>query len=103
MKTPPDNAPCSPSDDAMIVTLKVRDLRSIVREECAAVVREALDPMQQKWVDIEAVASHAGTSVKTIRRWLIAGLPATRVGHAFRFRLTDVDTWLSQHRAKRNT
>jgi len=97
------NGAADNSDDTMIVTMRVSDFRKMVREECAAVVHEALDPMQQKWVGIEAVASHAGTSVKTIRRWLIAGLPATRVGHAFRFRLTDVDTWLSQHRAKRNT
>jgi hypothetical protein len=41
----------------------------MVREECAAVIQQALEPMQQKWVGVEAVASHAGTSVKTIRRW----------------------------------
>lgn len=91
------------SDDTMLVTMRVSEFRQMVREECAAVIQQALDPMQQKWVGIEAVASHAGTSVKTIRRWLIAGLPATRVGHAFRFRLTDVDTWLAQHREKRKT
>jgi oligoribonuclease (3'-5' exoribonuclease) len=91
------------NDSTMLVTMKVSELRQMVREECAAVVRQALDPMQQKWVGIEAVASHAGTSIKTIRRWITAGMPATRVMHAYRFRLTDVDTWLAHHRAKRKT
>jgi excisionase family DNA binding protein len=91
------------SDDTMLVTMRVSDFRKMVREECAAVVQDALDPMQQKWVDIDAVASHAGTSIKTIRRWITAGMPATRVMHAYRFRLADVDTWLAQHREKRKT
>jgi excisionase family DNA binding protein len=90
------SAPCKP-DDTMMVTMTVGDFRKVVREETAAVVHEALDPMQQKWVDIKAVASHAGVSVKTVRRWITGGMPATRVGHDFRFRLADVDVWLRQH------
>jgi excisionase family DNA binding protein len=86
--------------DDMLVTLRRSDLRTMIREEVAAIVHDALDPMQQKWVDIDAVASHAGTSIKTIRRWITAGMPATRVGHAYRFRLADVDTWLAQHSKK---
>jgi excisionase family DNA binding protein len=91
------------NDRAMLVTMKVGEFRKMVREECAAVIQQALEPMQQKWVSVEAVASHAGTSIKTIRRWITAGMPATRVMHAYRFRLADVDAWLAQHRAKRNT
>jgi excisionase family DNA binding protein len=85
--------------DDMLVTLRRSDLRAMIREEVSSAVQLALEPQRQRWADVEDAAKHAGVSPKTIRRWIAAGLPATHLGRDYRLRISDLDTWLEQHRA----
>lgn len=50
--------------------------------------------MVEPWVSAEAVQQHLGISQDTLYR-LIAdrGLPATKIGGRWRFKLTLVDAW----------
>ena len=51
-------------------------------------------------VDIDAVAAHLGVSVKSIYAWRLRGEgpPAYRVGKHLRYKLSEVDQWLSEQR-----
>jgi len=49
----------------------------------------------QPWSILADVAGHLLVSVDTVLRWIaIRKLPAHRVGHIWRFKLTEVDTWV---------
>ena len=53
----------------------------------------------ERWVGVEEVAAHLGVTTTSVYRWVESrGLPAHRVGRLFRFRLTEVDTWVTDHR-----
>jgi excisionase family DNA binding protein len=97
MRTPPHHAPRALPDDMMIVTLTVGDLRALVRAEATAVLKAGAEPLRPQWVDVAAAAKHAGAHPKTIKRWIAAGLPATRLGRDYRLRIDDLDAWLEQH------
>ena len=49
----------------------------------------------ESWVSLEEVAAHLGVSKDTVHRWLRKrGLPAHKVGHLWKFRLSQVDAWV---------
>jgi len=49
----------------------------------------------EPWVSLEEVAAHLGVSKDTVHRWLRKrGLPAHKVGHLWKFRLSQVDAWV---------
>ncbi|MGN7799039.1 helix-turn-helix domain-containing protein [Leifsonia sp. 22587] len=51
----------------------------------------------ERWVDCEALATHLGKSVFTIRRWAQTGtVPGRKVGKAWMFRISEVDDHLSR-------
>ena len=55
---------------------------------------------QEPWVGLETVAKHVDVSQDTIRRWIKdRGMPATKVGRAYRFKLSAVDEWMQTHEA----
>ena len=49
----------------------------------------------EPWSTIEEVSSHLSVRPDTIYRWIARkGLPATRVGKIWRFKLSEVDEWM---------
>lgn len=51
--------------------------------------------MNEPWVSVNLVANHLGVTKDTIYRW-IAGqkLPAQRIGRLWKFKLSEIDTWV---------
>jgi len=53
----------------------------------------------ERWVTVDDVAAHLGVTRDSIYRWMNSkGLPAHRVGRAWRFRLTEIDEWVRSGR-----
>ena len=51
--------------------------------------------VHEPWVAVEEVARHLGVAKDTVYRWIEQkGLPAQRVGRLWKFKLSDVDTWV---------
>jgi len=47
------------------------------------------------WVGVEDVAIHFDVTKDSIYRWIDErGLPAHRVGRLFRFKLSEIDSWI---------
>jgi excisionase family DNA binding protein len=51
---------------------------------------------EEGWVGIEEVAAHLRVAKESIYRWVDSkGFPAYRVGRLLRFKLSDVDEWVT--------
>ncbi len=48
----------------------------------------------EPWVTLQDVAKHLQVVEETVHRWIRKGLPATKAGRVWRFKLTEVDEWL---------
>ena len=49
----------------------------------------------EKWSSLEEIAEHLGVSKDTIRNWIKKNLiPHHRIGKQFKFRISEVDTWV---------
>ena len=49
----------------------------------------------EKWVDTKIVADYLNINRQTVFAWISQkGLPAVRVGKAWRFKLSEIDSWL---------
>ena len=49
----------------------------------------------EPWVSVEDVAKHLGVARDSVYRWIEArGLPAHKVGRIWKFKLSQVDTWV---------
>jgi excisionase family DNA binding protein len=49
----------------------------------------------EPWVSVEAFAEHLGIAKDTVYRWIDSkALPAHRVGRLWKFKLSQVDTWI---------
>ena len=54
----------------------------------------------EPWVSLEEVAAHLGVSKDTVHRWLRKrGLPAHKVGHLWKFKVSQVDEWVQAGKA----
>lgn len=54
----------------------------------------------EPWVSLQDVAKHLQVAEDTVHRWIARkGLPATKAGRVWRFKLTEVDEWLRSGRA----
>ena len=52
-------------------------------------------PSTEKWVDTKAVADYLNINRQTVFAWISQkGLPAVRVGKSWRFKLSEIDSWL---------
>lgn len=50
----------------------------------------------ERWVDIEDVAAHLRVNKDSVYRWVdTKGFPVHRAGRLFRFKLSEVDTWVT--------
>ncbi len=46
-------------------------------------------------MSVDQVASHLGVAKDTVYRWIEAKkLPAQRIGRLWKFKLSDIDTWV---------
>ena len=58
-------------------------------------------PEKEPWVSVDMVAKHLGIARDTVYRWIDAkGLPAHRIGRLWKFKLTQIDTWVEAGGAK---
>lgn len=59
--------------------------------------------MSERWLSVVEIAEHLGVSKETIYRWLEKGkIPAHRVGKLWKFKVTDVDKWITAGGAEDN-
>ncbi len=59
--------------------------------------------MTEPWVSVGQVAAHLGVAKETVYRWIEAkNLPAQRVGRLWKFKLSDVDRWVTDGMAAEN-
>ena len=49
----------------------------------------------EKWSSLEETAEHLGVSKDTIYRWISdKHMPATKIGRQWKFKLSEVDSWV---------
>ena len=49
----------------------------------------------EKWSSLEEIANHLGISKDTIRIWIKKGVvPHHRIGKQYKFRVSEVDSWV---------
>lgn len=49
----------------------------------------------EKWVNLEDIADYLSVSTDTVRAWIKDGkLPYYRAGKRYKFKISEVDTWL---------
>lgn len=52
--------------------------------------------VKEPWVKVEEVAAHLGVSKDTVYRWIDErNLPAHKVGRLYRFKITEIDGWVT--------
>jgi hypothetical protein len=84
------------SDEALLVTLRVADLRQLVQDaviDALAEFRAGAAP-QPELLSGAAMAARLGVSRTTMHRLRLDGCPAVRVGDVYRYRPAIVMAWL---------
>lgn len=60
-------------------------------------------PTEERWVTVEDVARHLGVNKDSLYRWVeTKNLPVHRIGRLFRFKLSEVDAWVSSGQAAKD-
>ncbi len=55
----------------------------------------------EKWVSITEISTHLGVSKDTVHKLIKTdGLPAKKLGKLWKFKISEVDQWLSQRELK---
>jgi excisionase family DNA binding protein len=51
----------------------------------------------EPWVSVDEVATHLGVAKDSVYRWIeVRHLPAHRIGRLWKFKLSEVDSWVRQ-------
>lgn len=51
----------------------------------------------ERWLSVEEISAHLGISKETVYRWLEKEkIPAHRVGKLWKFKISEVDKWVTQ-------
>jgi excisionase family DNA binding protein len=51
----------------------------------------------ERWLSVEEIAEHLGVAAITVYRWLDKNrIPAHRVGKLWKFKASEVDTWVEE-------
>jgi excisionase family DNA binding protein len=54
----------------------------------------------EPWVSLEDVAKHVGVSKDSVHRWIRRRkMPAHKVGHLWKFKVSEVDRWVRAGKA----
>ena len=62
---------------------------------CNMLIVEGKDMNPEPWVSLEEVAEHLGVSTDTVHRWIRRRkMPAHKVGHLWKFKVSQVDAWV---------
>lgn len=49
----------------------------------------------EPWIGTKEIAAHLGVTVVTVRKWIAHGkIPCYRVGKLWKFKVSEVDTWV---------
>lgn len=57
----------------------------------------------ERWLNTKEIAEHLGVTVETIRKWIKSEkIPCHRVGKLWKFKISEVDTWVMNGQAKEN-
>jgi len=49
----------------------------------------------ERWYSLEEIAEHLGVSKDTVHRWIRhRRMPAHKVGHLWKFKVSEVDAWV---------
>ena len=60
------------------------------------IMGNAVKEQAEKWVRIKEVADHLDVSVSYLNKQVLYGdIPVHRIGRNLRFRLSEIDTWVS--------
>lgn len=54
---------------------------------------------QEPWVSKRTVADHYGFTTRTVTKWVTHGCPSRLLSNTRRFRLSEVDAWLTDDTA----
>jgi excisionase family DNA binding protein len=56
--------------------------------------------MSERWLSLSEIATHLGVSKDSIYRWLeLRAMPAHKVGRQWKFKATEVDSWVRSGKA----
>lgn len=59
---------------------------------------------REPWMSLEEIAQHLGVSEDTVHRWIRAReMPAHKVGRLWKFKMTEVDSWVKSGKAADQT
>lgn len=87
------------SDEAMIVTLSVGQLRDIVREEVAKATNGKTQSAKKEWLKAEELAEEYGLPKTWFEERGRAGdIARVKPGRYVLFKRRDVETYLDEHR-----
>jgi excisionase family DNA binding protein len=54
----------------------------------------------EPWVSVDVIASHLGVAKDSIYRWIEGRkLPAHKIGRLWKFKISEVDSWVRQGRS----
>ena len=57
----------------------------------------------ERWLSVEEIAVHLGISKESIYRWLDKEkIPAHRIGRLWKFKASEVDSWIKEGGAEEN-
>jgi excisionase family DNA binding protein len=71
----------------------ITEMLPAIKEAVRQVVREELCPAV---MTVDQAAAYTGRAPKTIRGWLLAGLPSEKKGRRVHVRRADLDAWRSR-------
>lgn len=58
----------------------------------------------EPWATLQEVAEHLKVSEDTVHRWISSrAMPAHRIGRVWRFKLSQVDSWVESGQANEST
>ena len=54
-------------------------------------------PLEDRWLSMDEICTYLGVSNDTVYKWIGKfSMPAHRMGHRWKFKTTEVDTWVKE-------
>lgn len=64
---------------------------------------EITNQKPEPWVGTKEICEHLGIKIETVRKWIKAEkIPCHRVGKLWKFKISEVDTWIKSGAAVEN-